>query len=168
MKKNILLSTLCAIAIVSCSDNESETKTTPSAPQTAEQAAEAAAKKVAQKEAEKKAAQEEAAKTKEEAKDLLSDARESLNDGDAEEALELALKAANKGNLAEAQFLVGNMYFNGQGTEKDLVKAYTWTTLSNIYKVEGSRQLLNRIYRQLSPEQRAESKAAVKAFLAKH
>lgn len=122
-------------------------------------------------------AKEEAEKAKAEAKakaeESLAKARELFDGGQAEAgqlkiAYNLALEAADAGNLPEAQFFVGNMYYNGYGIERDYKQAYKWLTLSNIYKVPGSRKMLNWTYRKLSKEERNEVKALVKEYLDSH
>ena len=59
------------------------------------------------------------------AQDLLSEANAKYEAGQMEAALELYTQAANKG-LAEAQFLVGKMYYLGESGAKDYSSASMW------------------------------------------
>lgn len=111
--------------------------------------------------------------SKKEAMELLADAqkilsKKELDTDDYKKAYKKAFKAADAGNLPEAQFLVGSLIFNGQGVDINYKESYKWLTLSNIYKVEGSRELMNSNYRKLSKEERAEANLLVKEFLATH
>lgn len=59
------------------------------------------------------------------AQDLLNDANAKYEAGQMEAALELYTQAANKG-LAEAQFLLGKMYYLGEAGSKDYSSASMW------------------------------------------
>ena len=161
MKKVSLSSLMLALILTGCGDSKEETATTAenqtSVTQTAKETAEAA-EKVAK----------EVEKAKEKAKETLEEAQEAFNKGDFESAFELAEEAADAGNLPEAQFLLGQLYFNGQGTERNIKEAYKWLTLADIYKVEGTRPLMAQSYRALSAEERDEVSNMVKTYLDSH
>ena len=59
------------------------------------------------------------------AQELLAEANAKYEEGQKDAALELYTQAANKG-LAEAQFLVGKMYYLGEGGSKDYSSAAMW------------------------------------------
>ena len=59
------------------------------------------------------------------AQELLNDANAKYEAGQMEAALELYTQAANKG-LAEAQFLLGKMYYLGEAGSKDYSSASMW------------------------------------------
>lgn len=164
MKKQLMALScliLSAVIVTACDKaEEAEQKTQVAPSETLAQAKPEAAKKADTLSAE-------------EAKELLAQAEEILNgealdEDDYKKAFDLAYKAADLGNLPEAQFLVGKLYFEGKGVELDYKKSYMFLTLSNIYKVEGSRTLMNQNYRKLQPQERKEVSAMVKRFITLH
>jgi TPR repeat protein len=57
--------------------------------------------------------------------DQLEDAKASIQDEDYNKSYELLLPLGEENN-AEAQFLLGSLYINGQGVEKDDTKGLSW------------------------------------------
>ncbi|MEX2132016.1 MAG: hypothetical protein WD772_11065, partial [Pseudohongiellaceae bacterium] len=49
-------------------------------------------------------------------------------------------------------------YFEGDGIEKDPVRAHAWARLAVESEVEDAAELLNRIERSLSPSQLSEAR----------
>lgn len=57
------------------------------------------------------------------------DAVQAYDGGDYETAFTESLAAAQKGD-ADAQYMAGFLYMRGQGTRRDLTRAYGWFTLA--------------------------------------
>jgi TPR repeat protein len=89
----------------------------------------------------------------------------SLNEIDEILALKYTQLAANQGH-AYAQSRLALNYYNGQGTAKDLVLAYKWTLLARAQGLEDSWAMkhIERIEKEITPEQKAEGEALAKAF----
>ena len=90
---------------------------------------------------------------------------------DFEKAFQFLSKAAENGNPV-AQILLGSMYFNGDGVEKNSVLAYKWLTLG-IYRWEPETpDYINMIYAllevSLSSEKMKESENLVNQWLKAH
>lgn len=79
------------------------------------------------------------------------------------EALRLLRLAADQGH-ADAQFMVGGMYANGQGTPRDLVEGYKWISLSAASGNQPAAQTRQTILGRMSPAQIAEGDRLVAAW----
>ncbi|WP_418067368.1 tetratricopeptide repeat protein, partial [Sedimenticola hydrogenitrophicus] len=80
-----------------------------------------------------------------------------------EESLKWFKMAAYQGDSI-AQFLVGEMYENGQGTGKDLVRAYAWYSLaaSGKYPSEKYIKKRNELEIRLTQKQRLGAESLIK------
>lgn len=63
----------------------------------------------------------------------ISDAMELYQASDYDAALPLIEVSAMRGDKT-SQYVLGTMYLNGQGTEQDLIKSYSWLTVANEQK----------------------------------
>ena len=75
---------------------------------------------------------------------------------DAAEAVKWYRKAAEQGN-ASAQFNLGLMYANGDGVIKDLVEAHAWFNVAGANGVDGAKNKLKIIEKNMTREQIAEA-----------
>jgi hypothetical protein len=60
------------------------------------------------------------------------------------------------------------MYLNGQGVEKDLIKAYAWTALSAERHYPDFAATRNQIWRQLDSRQRQQALALEQSLVAQY
>lgn len=84
-------------------------------------------------------------------KEALSQAIDLYQDNDHKNALIELEKMAQMGEK-KAQYLVGVMYLNGQGTEQDLEKSYAWLTVANEQKTSSWKKPLQFIESNISAE----------------
>ncbi len=81
--------------------------------------------------------------------DQLEDAKTSIQNKDFEKALELLGPLAEE-NHAEAQFLLGSLYINGQGVEKDDTKGLSWIMKAAYQGYDKARLRAFNIYLDLT------------------
>jgi hypothetical protein len=81
--------------------------------------------------------------------DQLEDAKAAIQNEDFEKVYELLLPLGEENN-AEAQFLLGTMYINGQGVEKDDTKGLSWTMKSARQGYDKARLRALSIYSELA------------------
>jgi TPR repeat protein len=79
---------------------------------------------------------------------------------DHEKALELYLKSAQSGN-AGAQFGLANMYFKGEGGERDFGSAYVFFSLAAAQEYPKAAKMREKTAKMLTAEQLAEAKELV-------
>jgi TPR repeat protein len=74
--------------------------------------------------------------------------------------------AANKG-FAGAQFNLGNIYTNGEGVQRDFIKAYMWFYIANKYGHEQARKRMSLLLRsrKLFPNQAMHAKDLAENFI---
>jgi len=82
-------------------------------------------------------------------------------------AVKWLLQSAEKG-LADAQYAMGTMYANGEGVEQDYVKACMWFDISTASGKHNPEQTCDTLAEKLTPEQRAQAKAAAHEWRSKH
>lgn len=87
----------------------------------------------------------------EEYKEALSQAIDLYQGNDYKNALIELEKMAQIGEK-KAQYLVGVMYLNGQGTDQDLEKSYAWLTVANEQKTSSWKKPLEFIESKISAE----------------
>lgn len=168
LKNKITILTIFALSLTACGDKKEES------PKTAEQSSIEAPKALtaeevaAQQKAIQEAAQKAKAAAKAKAEEAYKKAQEAHKNGNFETAFKFATQAADDGNLPQAQFLLGSLYYNGKGVEKNKIEAYKWLTLADIYKIDGTRKLMSNLYRTTSKEERTQVNAMVKQYLDSH
>ena len=81
--------------------------------------------------------------------DPLEDAKAAIQNEDFEKAFELLGPLAEE-NYAEAQFLLGSLYINGQGVEKDDTRGLSWIMKAARQGYEQARLLAFSIYLELA------------------
>ena len=81
--------------------------------------------------------------------DQLEDAKATIQNEDFEKACELLGPLAEENN-AEAQFLLGSLYINGQGVEKDDTKGLSWIMKSARLGYDQARSRALSIYFELA------------------
>jgi hypothetical protein len=81
--------------------------------------------------------------------DQLEDARAALQNEDFNKSYELLLPLAEENN-AEAQFLLGSLYINGQGVKKDDTKGLSWIMKSARQGYDQARLRAFSIYFELA------------------
>jgi hypothetical protein len=75
-------------------------------------------------------------------------------------------KAANAG-VAEAQFYLALAYLNGQGTQRDYVSSYQWTTVTQ-WGGTARGDLLTILEGKMRPEEVSQAKEQAAAWLKEH
>ena len=81
--------------------------------------------------------------------DKLEDANTAIKNGDFKKAFELLQPLAEEGN-AEAQFLLGSLYINGQGVEKDDTEGLSWIMKAARQEYDQARLSAFSIYSGLA------------------
>ena len=81
--------------------------------------------------------------------DQLEDAKAAIQNEDFNKSYELLLPLAEENN-AEAQFLLGSLYINGQGVEKDDTKGCSWIMKSARQGYDQARLHAFNIYFELA------------------
>jgi len=76
-------------------------------------------------------------------------------------------KAAEKGD-AHAQWMIGNMLYNGQGVSQDSIAAYSWLTLASEQLHLQASLKLNQVKNELSTEQISLANNLTTAFRQQH
>jgi TPR repeat protein len=79
---------------------------------------------------------------------------------DPEKALELFRRSAQVGNPS-AQAVLAEMYFKGEGGEKDFVQAYLFAGLAAAQEFPGADKLQKKAAKKLSAEERQQADAAL-------
>ncbi|GAB6044153.1 tetratricopeptide repeat protein [Endothiovibrio diazotrophicus] len=77
--------------------------------------------------------------------DALSEGRAALERGRHSRALALLTEAAED-DVREAQFLVGKMYLDGEGVERDVPTALHWLEQAAAQRYRPANMLLGKIY----------------------
>jgi uncharacterized protein len=83
--------------------------------------------------------------------------------GDYKRAMKYFLDGALYADKA-SQLSIGLMYLNGQGVEKDPVKAYAWVAISAERKYPRFEETRLQIWNQLNPDQRGKALALEKSL----
>ena len=93
----------------------------------------------------------------------FADAVEAYDGGDYATAFAESLAAAKQGD-ADAQYFAGFLYMRGEGTRRDLPRAYQWFTLAarqgDVYAAEG----LESLRQHMSAEQVSEAEALLRGY----
>jgi TPR repeat protein len=71
-------------------------------------------------------------------------------------------------NYAKAQFNLGSMYANAQGTPKDLRKAYTWLLLAQRAGFQDDQGALRSLRYQMTKDQTAEAERDADVWASAH
>jgi hypothetical protein len=87
--------------------------------------------------------------------------------GDYKRAMSYFIKSAWYSDKP-SQLSIGLMYLNGQGVDKDLVKAYVWTALSAERRYPDFEATRDQIWRQLEPAQRQQAMALEQSLMAQY
>ncbi|MEQ8666681.1 MAG: hypothetical protein RIC16_13255 [Rhodospirillales bacterium] len=72
-------------------------------------------------------------------------------------------KAAHQ-DIVFAQFMLGDLYRSGQGVGQSATNAYFWFSLAARSDYEDSVEIVQRLTREMTPEQIAEANAMVRAY----
>ena len=83
--------------------------------------------------------------------------------GDYATAFAQALVAAKQGD-ADAQYMAGFLYMRGQGTRRDLTRAYQWFTLAARQGDDFAADELKSLARRMSAEQISQAEALLRAY----
>lgn len=83
---------------------------------------------------------------------------------DFNEAVNWANRSAEQGNK-EAQTLLSQMYFKGEGIAQDYIKAYAWAEASILGGDERAKLVLDEIARSMTFDQVAEARASAKRLI---
>ena len=69
---------------------------------------------------------------------------------------------------AEAQFLLGVMYREGEGVPQDFAEAQVWFNLAAAQGHRGAKQVRGIVAERMTPDQIAKAQRMVREWMAKH
>ncbi len=84
---------------------------------------------------------------------------------DSEMTLDYYTELAQQGS-AYAQLALGEIYSEGQGVEKNLLKSYAWYYVAAIQGVTEAEVELKKVFSKIDKKQRAEAKTLASNYLA--
>jgi TPR repeat protein len=77
------------------------------------------------------------------------------------------LAQAQEGS-AYAQLALGEMYYDGDVVQRDLVKAFAWLSVSAHQDVSEAADLLAKLEQEITPEERTRAEALAREFIENH
>lgn len=83
------------------------------------------------------------------------------------EAVKWFRMSAEQGH-AEAQFLLGSMYADGEGVPWDFVKAHMWLTLAAAQGDENAQRNRGIVAKRMTPDQIAEAQRLARVWMEEH
>ncbi len=93
----------------------------------------------------------------------FADAVQAYDGGDYATAFAESLEAAKQGD-ADAQYMAGFLYMRGQGTRRDLPRAYQWFTLAARQGDEFAADELKSLSMRMSAKQVSEAEMLLRGY----
>ena len=99
--------------------------------------------------------------------DIFDDGFTAYKSQDYATALALLRPLSEQGDI-DAQYILGVMYYLGQGVSADYVQAYAWMYLASAQGHKNAYLVRERIAGKLTPEQIVEAKNLAQQWMAKN